>query len=396
MKFQPTLMQERVHTIDVLRGVSLLGILLVNMYGFYLPQPHIDLAYWFTEAKDIIWQQTLDIYVQSSFYPLFSILFGYGLAMQYMKSQKTGINFYKFAPKRLLIILTIGLIHAFLIWWGDILVMYAFCGFFLIVFMRLKSPWLITIALVLNAMMHAFILFIYQLAGVLNMEVEQISVNIVMIQNAITAYGTGTWMDALTQRIADLSIQMRIDMWIISLFTILPYMLVGVAAAKWRLIERAKELKIMWLIFAVVGIGLGLFIKSAPYMYNRTYLLDYLKVFIGGPILAVGYMAAIIVICLLPFAIKLLSPLAKLGRMSMTMYIMQSVVATFIFYSFGFGLYGKMTVQMGVYMALGIFIVQLILAELWLSKFSQGPIEAAMKKLTYPVLTGCKTTISKQ
>ncbi|WP_042471201.1 DUF418 domain-containing protein [Bacillus ndiopicus] len=383
MKFQPTLMHERVHTIDVLRGMSLLGILLVNMFGFYLPQPHIDIAYWFTEARDIMWQQTLDIYVQSSFYPLFSMLFGYGLAMQYLKSQKTGINFYKFAPKRLLILLAIGLLHAFLIWWGDILVMYAFCGFFLIVLMRLKSPWLMTIAVVLNCLMHAFMLFVFAILGVLNLEMEQMPVDIVMVQNAITAYGTGTWMDAFIQRLADLSVQMQVGMWIMSLFTILPYMLIGAAAAKWRLIERAKELKLMWIIFAVIGIGLGLFIKSAPYMFTRTYLLDYVKVYAGGPILAVGYMAAIIVICLLPFAVKVLSPLAKLGRMSMTMYIMQSVVATFIFYNFGLGLYGKMTVQMGTYIALGIFVVQLIVAELWLSKFSQGPLEAGIKRLTY-------------
>lgn len=383
VKFQPTLMHERVHTIDILRGVSLLGILLVNMFGFYLPQPHIDTLHWFTEAKDIIWQQTLDIYVQSSFYPLFSMLFGYGLAMQYIKSQKTGINFYKFAPKRLIILLVIGLLHAFLIWWGDILATYAFCGFFLIVLIRLKSPWMITIAFMLNGLFHGFMLFVLSMMGMLNSEVEARAVDIIMIQNAISAYGTGTWMDAFTQRLADLSVQMGFGMWFMSLFTILPYMLIGAAAAKWRLIERAKELKVMWLILAVVGIGLGLFIKSAPYMFTHTHLLDYVKVVVGGPILAIGYMAVIIVICLLPFALKVLSPFAKLGRMSMTMYIMQSIIGTFIFYNFGLGLYGKMTVEMGTYIALGIFATQLIIAELWLSKFSQGPLEAAIKRLTY-------------
>ncbi|MCT6926081.1 DUF418 domain-containing protein [Metasolibacillus sp.] len=383
MKFQPTLMHERVHTIDILRGVSLLGILLVNMFGFYLPQPHIDIAYWFTEAKDIMWRQTLDIYVQSSFYPLFSMLFGYGLAMQYMKSQRTGSNFYKFAPKRLFILFGIGLIHAFLIWWGDILVTYAFCGFFLIALMRLKSSWMVALAIMLNALLHGFILFALSIQGIANMEKTAQFVDITMVQNAIVAYGTGTWSDAFTQRLADLSVQMSLGAWFASLFTILPYMLIGAAAAKWRLIERAKELKVMWLMLAIIGIGLGLFIKSAPYMLTYTNLLDYVKVFVGGPILALGYTAAIVVICLLPFALKLLSPFAKLGRMSMTMYIMQSIVCTFIFYNFGLGLYGKMSVQMGTYMALGIFAAQLVIAELWLSKFAQGPLEAIIKRFTY-------------
>ncbi len=383
MKFQPTMLSERVHTLDVLRGFSLLGILLVNMFGFYLPLPHIVLSEWFTEAKDIIWHQTLDIYVQSSFYPLFSILFGYGLAMQFMKSKQTEVNFYKFAPKRLVILFVIGLMHAFLIWWGDILAMYAFCGFFLLALIRLKSGWLLTVALTLNMLMHAFILFIYSVSGLLTAEVDGQFVHIMNVQNAIEAYGIGSWTDAFMQRLTDLSVQMSFGMWFFSLFTILPYMLIGAAAAKWQLIERAKDLKLLWGCLAVMCISAGLFIKSAPFTFTETYLLQYLKVYIGGPILAIGYIAVIVILCLMPVATKVLAPLAKAGRMSMTLYIMQSIICTVIFYNFGFGLYGKVDVALGTYIAIGIFVCQVIIAELWLSKFSQGPLEAAVKRLTY-------------
>lgn len=377
------MLSERVHTLDVLRGFSLLGILLVNMFGFYLPLPHIVLSEWFTEAKDIIWHQTLDIYVQSSFYPLFSILFGYGLAMQFMKSKQTEVNFYKFAPKRLVILFVIGLMHAFLIWWGDILAMYAFCGFFLLALIRLKSGWLLTVALTLNMLMHAFILFIYSVSGLLTAEVDGQFVHIMNVQNAIEAYGIGSWTDAFMQRLTDLSVQMSFGMWFFSLFTILPYMLIGAAAAKWQLIERAKDLKLLWGCLAVMCISAGLFIKSAPFTFTETYLLQYLKVYIGGPILAIGYIAVIVILCLMPVATKVLAPLAKAGRMSMTLYIMQSIICTVIFYNFGFGLYGKVDVALGTYIAIGIFVCQVIIAELWLSKFSQGPLEAAVKRLTY-------------
>lgn len=151
VNFRPVGMQERIATIDILRGFSLLGILLVNMFGFYLPMPHIsDLSNWFTEAQDIILQQLLDIYVQSSFYPLFSMLFGYGLAMQYVKAQSTGTNFYQFAPKRMIVLFAIGILHAVLIWWGDILTTYAFCGVFLIAFMRFPAKGLLTFAFIIN------------------------------------------------------------------------------------------------------------------------------------------------------------------------------------------------------------------------------------------------------
>lgn len=67
----------------------------------------------------------------------------------------------------------------------------------------------------------------------------------------------------------------------------------------------------------------------------------------------------------------------------MTMYILQSVICTTIFLHYGFGLYGKIDVPTAVYIALGIYVLQVILAELWLSKFKQGPLEAAVKRLTY-------------
>lgn len=381
--FQPTTLNERIQTLDIMRGVSLLGILLVNMLAFSLPLPHIlDLHSWFTDIHDMLMYQTLDIYVQGSFYPLFAMLFGYGLAMQWMKAESSGVNFYRFAPKRLSVLLVIGLLHAFLIWWGDIVTMYAFYGFLLMIFLRLKSGWLLTFALFINGLMHLFFISILMFFGG-NEEFEVPHIDIVAINDAITAYATGTWADAFVQRLNDLSVQMHPSMWMASLFTILPYMLLGAAAAKWRLVERAKELKVFWIGLAVVCVAAGLFIKSVPFHIGRTYLLEYIRVYIGGPVLAIGYAAVIVVICLIPFVPKLLSPIAKAGRMSLTLYIMQSVVCTLLFYNFGFGLYGKVDVSMSIVIAIGLYVIQVVIAELWFIKFQQGPLEMIVKRITY-------------
>jgi uncharacterized protein len=134
----------------------------------------------------------------------------------------------------------------------------------------------------------------------------------------------------------------------------------------------------------VLGVSAGLFIKNAPILFTRTYLLDYLKVYIGGPILALGYIATIVVICtFIPLAIKVLMPFAKLGRMSLTMYLMQSILLSVLFYNWGFGLYGQVDVELGIYISIAIILVQIGIAELWFMKFKQGPIESIMKKLTY-------------
>ena len=382
--FRPVGTNERVATLDILRGISLLGILLVNMFGFYLPMPHIaDLSSWFNEVQDIVLQQLLDIYVQSSFYPLFSMLFGYGLAMQYIKAQKTGADFYRFAPKRLIVLFCIGMFHAIVIWWGDILATYAFCGVFLIALIRLKAKWLLLVAVVVNALYHGFNLTLYVAAGFFTTSTDSFPVDIEAIQSALTAYGIGNWTDAFMQRLDDLSIQMGVMMWISSLFTILPYMLFGAALAKLRLIERAKEKLVVWIILAAAGIVGGLYLKSMPIAGAQTFGNEYLQIYIGGPLLAIGYMAVITVLTQVPVIPKLLSPMAKAGRMSLTLYLMQSVICTVLFYNWGIGLYGKVDVQMGIYMAIGIFIIQVLFAEIYFSKYKQGPLEALLKRLTY-------------
>ena len=99
--------------------------------------------------------------------------------------------------------------------------------------------------------------------------------------------------------------------------------------------------------------------------------------------LSVGYIGVIVLLCLVPIVPKLLSPFAKIGRMSLTMYILQSIIGTCLFYQFGFGWYGKVSVETGVLIAIGIIVVQMIIAEIWLSKWKQGPLEAIWRKLTY-------------
>lgn len=380
---QSPMFYERNATLDIVRGFCLLGILLVNIIAFYTPLPHVMLEFWFTSAKDIIWQQYLDMYVQSSFYPLFSLLFGYGIAMQFSKAQTFNRSFYSFAPKRMIAIFMIGAIHAFLIWWGDILMTYAFCGLFLIALVRFKPVILLIVAFLLNGFFHLFYGGGLLLMGVFNLKVEQPSLDIVLLEKLITAYGTGSWGEAFAQRLVDLQLQFSPIMWFVSLVTILPYMLVGAALAKWRVIERAKELKWMWIVLAIVFVAAGLAIKSLPIQLANTYGYTYLKVYVGGPVLAFGYLAAIVSICFIAPVQKVLSPLAKAGRMSLTLYILQSIICSILFYNFGFGLFGKIDVLTGILIAFGIYAAQLVIAELWLWKFKQGPLEWLVKKFVY-------------
>lgn len=379
MELTPTPKKERNKTLDVLRGFSLLGIVIVNLIAFNLPLPHIDLGSWFTLPSDIKWHQLIDIYVQGSFYPLFAMLFGYGLAMQWQKAVAKGEPFWATGARRMLGLFIIGALHALLIWWGDILMMYAVFGTLLLFFLRMRPFLLFFLAFAWNAIIQLFMLVFSSHELVDDVYYS----NIVGIGEALAAYGTGTWQEIFSQRMVDLAVQNDVMMWFMALFTIFPYMLIGAAASKLQLIERAAHFKRLWIGLAVTTFPIGIYLKNLPILQERTFFLEYIKTYVGGPLTAVGYAAIIVSLCLIPAMAKLLTPFATVGRVSLSTYIGQSIILSVLFYGFGFGLYGKINVQSGVLIAVTIFIVQVVLADLWLRKFNQGPLEALWRKFTY-------------
>ncbi|MBU0906352.1 MAG: DUF418 domain-containing protein, partial [Firmicutes bacterium] len=116
MNVAPTQLSERVVALDMMRGFSLLGIFIVNMLAFHTPFYYIDPYTWFTVPADRDAFQWIDIAIQGSVYPLFSMLFGYGLAIQFTKARERGVSFPKLALRRLLVLLGFGIVHAFFIW----------------------------------------------------------------------------------------------------------------------------------------------------------------------------------------------------------------------------------------------------------------------------------------
>lgn len=384
MLIKPTGVNERIISIDVMRGFALLGIFVVNMLFFHTPYIYINPYTWYQNPSDYETFKMIDIFVQGSVYPLFSMLFGYGLAMQYMKSEANGSPFSKFAVRRLSVLLIIGCIHAFLIWAGDILITYALAGFVLILIIRLKPIWLLLISLFLFLIPNGLLNGLVYLGSLIEPDAMVIYTGIQAIEESIVAYGQGSWGDIFSQRLADWLFMSGNGLIIISmLFTIVPFLLLGAAAAKWKLIERARELKVFWIITVLVTLIAGTAIKWLPYLTEANLFTMSVQDTFGGPLQAIAYAGVIAMVCSIPIGAKILSPISKAGRMSMTIYLMQSIIATTIFYSYGFGLYGKIDISTGTWMAVGIFALQIVFAEFWFMKFKQGPVELLWRKLTY-------------
>ena len=381
MKVQPTELHERVVAIDMMRGFSLLGIFIVNMLAFHTPFYYINPYTWYTDPSDKDTFQWIDIAIQGSVYPLFSMLFGYGLMMQFRKSQERGISFIPLGLRRLSILLIIGILHAFLIWSGDILITYALSGFIVLFLLRLSRMWLVIIAFLLYVIPNmglALLSYIVSATG------EEFYTGFQEIESSLDAFGSGSWMDIFMQRAADWTYaNIESGSLLLIGMTILPYMLLGAAAAKGKLIERTSHKKTFWITLTAVTLVTGFSIKILPYLFEANFYYMFVQDIFGGPLVAIGYAGLITLLCQLTIFQKLLNPVAKVGRMSMTTYLSQSVIATTIFYSYGFALYGKIDVLTGTWMAVGIFVIQMIFSEIWLSKFKQGPVEAIWKRVTY-------------
>lgn len=380
MNLQPVSLDERVKAIDLMRGFSLLGILIINMLAFHSPLSYIDPYKWFDGTVNEGMYLFIDVFIQASFYPLFAMLFGYGLAMQYMRAEAKQRPFMPVAVKRLAILLLFGIIHAFLIWYGDILITYAIMGFLLIGMIRLPSSWLMGFAGIIYALPHLLLLGVMFIAAAAD---PNTYVGYMEIESSIQSYQSGSFAEIFSQRLQDWTYTNNFVGYIILIATILPFLMIGAAAAKWRLIERTQEKRKLWLFLAIVPLLIGLLLKAAPFLFESNYAFVYLQDIFGGPLVAVGYAAIIALLAQKTSMQKLLSPMAKVGRMSLTTYITQSVLATLIFYSYGFGLYGQVDLLTGTLIALGIFVVQLIFAELWFEKFSRGPLESIWRKWTY-------------
>ncbi|MCA1056410.1 DUF418 domain-containing protein [Rossellomorea aquimaris] len=374
---------ERIVSLDVIRGFSLLGIFLINMISFHSPFLYMDPYSWWKVPEDRTLYPWVDVLVQASFYPLFAMLFGYGLSIQQSRAAMRGKPFYPFAVRRLIVLLGIGCVHAFLVWSGDILINYAVFGLLLLLFMNLSGKMLLMMGSLLLLLPQLFFSILLVLMTYADPAGVTHYTDIGAIQDSVASYSSGSFSDIMSQRFQDWYLVNSPGNLVFLLLSILPVMMIGAGAGKLKLLEKVTAHKKRW---GILGAGLlisSIGIKMLPLLIETNMAYSYIQDFLGGPFLSVSY-AIILALLLENKKLKKWSkPLASAGRMSMTNYLLQSIIGTLIFYSYGLGLYGEVTLTTGTFLAMGIFIIQVIFSEIWLSSFKQGPVERLWRTLTY-------------
>ncbi|MBN8192498.1 DUF418 domain-containing protein [Bacillus sp. NTK074B] len=379
----PIEQSKRILSLDVIRGFSLLGIFIINMISFHSPFLYMDPYTWWKTPEDIGLYPWIDVLVQASFYPLFAMMFGYGLGIQQQRAVDKGTSFYRFGIRRLLVLLGIGCIHAFLIWSGDILINYAVFGFILLAFMRLSGKGLMWLGGILFLLPQTFFSILLVLMTFADPTGVMHYTNISALQNSVAAYASGSFSSIMAQRFEDWYMVNSPDNLLFLLLSILPMMMIGAAASKLQLLEKVSTHRKIWMVTGGSTLLLGIVIKSLPLLIASNFAYSYIQDFLGGPFLSVSYAIILSLLLLNEKIMKWSRPLVSMGKMSLTNYLMQSVIGTLIFYSYGFGLYGEVTLTTGTMLAVGIYVIQVIMSEIWLSKFQHGPVEKLWRVLSY-------------
>lgn len=384
-KFTPLPEKNRTISIDVLRGFALLGILLVNMPTFHSPFLYLDsFTYWPSEM-DQFFSEFVDLFAQSNFYPLFAFLFGYGAMIIAERSQAKGIYFPTFFARRLTILLMIGCIHAFLIWNGDILITYAITGFFFILFYRLSGKMLLRVGIAIYCIPVLFTIFL------LMQSQEHFGENPEAIQTSIQAYGSGSILDILKQRATDWT-YMNVEMSAVILgIGVLGLMLLGSAFAKLRWLVDVDKHKRLLICLLITGLILGFGARIAISFNMNSLFLMIMQEQFSGAFIALFYMMVVVLLVQTTVGQKLLKPFANVGRLSMSNYLLQSIAMTFIFYSYGLGLYGSISYTAGFVLVFVFFTIQIIVSKWWVTRFQYGPVEYIWRWATY----GKKPTFKK-
>ena len=382
--------RERIPALDVLRGVAVAGILFANVLVFFglVFLPAERAAALPTAAIDGMVRFLERVLVEGKFYSIFSLLFGIGFGLQLARGSEAALPRFR---RRLRILLAIGAVHAFLIWSGDILMLYALLGFTLPWFARRPDRELLRWAAVLLAIptvLYAVALGIWALVGTGHAPSSAaVPAGFLAI---LERMGAGGVKDAfignllmVAGRWADLFATMRfpkvLGMFVLGLWTVRT----GLALSP----SSQRPLLVKWSLLGL-SVGLPANLLAAWASQHWSYLppasgalFGVAMQAVGIPMLALGYAATVGL--LMVDGRRLMMVFAPLGRMALTNYLMHSVICVVLSYGFGFGLWWRIGASTAVAIAAAIIVIQVPLSAWWLSRYRFGPVEWVWRRLTY-------------
>lgn len=405
---QPTAAAQRVSVIDSLRGFAIFGILVVNVLYFF--------GSWYTPAiregapaVDTVIKFITNTFFVSKFFTLFSFLFGLGMYIQMSRAQAKGARFLPVYLRRLVILALFGLAHAIFLWVGDILLLYAILGLVTVLIFRNRKPRTLLVWAIIFVMLP--IAFITLSTGMIELArsappetgayaqveagfAEQREFLSDRVDRGTRIYGSGSYGEVTRWRAEEFFFLLFSS----NLFmapTVLAMFLLGLRAGKEGSftdiagnVPRFRRF-LRWGLPA--GLLLNLVVGFSGFDLNTlgTTLLTWRDVFLvtslglGSVLLSLSYVTGITLLSRTAGGARALAPLAPVGRMALSNYIMHSIVMSTLAYGYGAGLYERIDLWVGFLLAVLLYLLQIPLSGWWFRRFRFGPLEWLWRVLTY-------------
>lgn len=375
----------RIASLDVLRGVGVLGMLAVHIQLFAFP----SLVRWnptaygdFSGLNWWVWLATA-VLADGKFISIFAMLVGASIVMRPGGAGDGAVAAWRPHLLRMTALLVLGLLHAYLLWYGDMLVALALCGTVVFLARGLSPRWLLVLGGLVFATASVISWALTWSAAqsdpvALVLWREQWTPRPEVIALEIAQY-RGGWGDQMAHRVPAAwefhtwSFPIRV------LWQVTGLMLLGMALFKLGVLSAARS-RAFYLRMAALGFGAGTLLISLGLWRSFATgwdLLDYVLVsqelkYWGDLLVALGWVALVMLVCQLNWPLR---PVAAVGRMALTNYLLQTLICTTIFYGHGFGLFGQVDRAGQFAIVLGVWAFQLLASSVWLSYFAVGPVE---------------------
>jgi uncharacterized protein len=392
----PARSSDRYEVIDFLRGLALLGILILNIQAFAMPfsaygnpmalgdRGPLDFALW-------TWAY---VFFDQKFMTIFSMLFGAGILLMTSRAEQRGGRSAWLHYKRMFWLLVFGLIHAYLIWHGDILVPYAISGMIVFLFRRMRPLPLAVIGVVVISVSPLLMFAAGRSLPSAPPEALEDLRNFwqpssAVLQEEIDAF-RGGWLAQMPKR-AEFALGFHIMfIWIWAIWRAGGLMLLGMALLKWGVLtaERHRDFyPRLWVIGWMLGLPLTL---TAVVLMSRSGWEMFFSLFVAGDfhyygslLASLGWVGLFVSLWITGALGGLAARLVAVGRTAFSCYILTSLICTFIFYGHGLGLFGRVGSAGQWLVILIVWTILLIVAPMWLERFRFGPLEWVWRTLTY-------------
>lgn len=376
----------RITSLDALRGVGILGILPVHIQSFAMvvaarlnPTVGGDLD----GANGAIWLATA-VLADGKFLAIFAMLFGAGLLL--LSARGEG-DVERLHHRRMALLGGIGLLHAYLLWYGDMLVSFALCGALVFGLRGLPARRLLgwgALALVLASVIAL---------GVgasmpwwpedLRAGFRQVwAPSPEMVEREIAAY-RGGWLGQMAYRAPE-AFQIETSQLLLrGLWQTSGLMLIGMGLFKVGVLTAARATR-FYAAMTGLGFGVGLPLAWAGVVRSRArgfdvddfMLLGTQLSYWGDLFLGLGFVGLVMLLCRLGWRAR---AVAAVGRTALSNYVLQTVICTTVFYGHGLGLFGRVDRVGQLLTVLAVWMVQLAWSRWWTRRFAVGPLEWAWR-----------------